>query len=143
MSCKIYNHLHFSFDLIYLFECISTLYGIFNAKIWFIWKLLFVIITIYSFGFIFNGISSPYGIFNAKIWFIWELLFVIITIYSFGFNADIWFICKCLIVIITMYIFDVPFKSLFYLFIKSFVCTWLYGIKYFYLYTYEQTLIDR
>ena len=78
--CKI--HL---FSLIYLFNSISTLYGLFNAKIC---TSLIITITIFGLVDLFNGISTPYGLFKA----------------------EIWFICKCLIIIITNYIFNVPLQ---------------------------------
>ena len=72
--------------LVYLFNGISTPYGLCDAEIWFICKCSIIILTMHRLGlvYLFNGISTPYGLFNA----------------------EIWLICKCSIIIITIYIFD-------------------------------------
>ena len=59
----------YAIGLVYLFNDISTSYGLFNAEILFISKCLIVIVTIYILGlvYLFNGISTPYGLFNAEI----------------------------------------------------------------------------
>ena len=47
------------FGLVILFNCISTPYGLFNAKIYFICLV-----------YLLNAMSTPHGLFNSKICFI-------------------------------------------------------------------------
>ena len=84
------------FSFLYLLDGISTLYGLFNAKIKFISKCLITIEEskrreINKGGerkgqcgliYLFKGISTPYGLFNAKIRLISKFLITIITIFS-------------------------------------------------------------
>ena len=45
-----FSNFLFGLDLLYLFNGIATCYGLFNAKIWFIFKWLIIIITTYIFS---------------------------------------------------------------------------------------------
>ena len=64
-----------------LFNGITTLNGLFNAKIWFIiMKVEREWFGLVWFG-LFNGISTLYGLSNVEIWFICKYLIVIITIF--------------------------------------------------------------
>ena len=67
---------------VHLLNGISTPYGLFNAKIWFIYKGLIAIITTS-----FNGTLTPYRLLKAEIKKLWQYLSILI-IYLFIYNIE-------------------------------------------------------
>ena len=70
-----FNYFKVWFNLVYLFNGISTPYGLFNTEIWLICKCFIIVISIHLFDLL-NGISTPYGLFNLEIWLICKGLYL-------------------------------------------------------------------
>ena len=131
----------------------SNHYGLFNAKIGFIWKCYYnkgeqeneieeererrqgekeeerektrVERKRFDYIYLLNGISTPYGLFNTKISFIWKCLILIIIIFSM-------FHCIFKKLLFCLQLFGTQLSNINYSFLIQIICTQLNGFKYSY-----------